>query len=69
MNQVETVIDYLEKNKSITSKDAIGLGITRLSAVIFKIKDKYPELGVKTKSEKVETRYGVTNIARYYLEE
>ena len=64
--QQNAVLAYMEKNKTITSKEAICLGIYRLSAVIYDLKVfGYP---IKTSLQTVETRYGThSNIAVYYL--
>lgn len=65
--QASAVLAWCERNKSITSKDAIEqLGITRLAAVIHDIR----KLGysVVVTREKVPSRYGFTNIARYAIE-
>jgi hypothetical protein len=59
------LIDYLEKNKSITSKQSIDdLGNTRLSAYIFKL----IELGytISKSSKKVPTRFGTTTTVTKY---
>lgn len=69
MNQKQMVLDYMNEHGSITSMDAYrDLGITRLSAVVFDLR----ELGykVKTTDERGRNRYGeATSYARYTLEE
>lgn len=67
MNQKERVLDYMSKFGSITSLEAFrDLGITRLSAVIFDLR----ELGyrIETKDESALNRFGEkTNYARYFM--
>lgn len=68
MNQKDLVLRHLQDFGSITSMDAFNdYGITRLSAVIFDLR----ELGykIKTNDETRKNRYGVpTTYARYSLE-
>ena len=67
MTQNERVHKYMKKHGSITTKDAYEqLGVTRLSARIFELK----EHGVKIekKSEKSRNRFGETVFYdRFYL--
>jgi hypothetical protein len=45
MTQSETVLNHLTNNRKITSIEAIGLyGITRLAAVIYKLKKQNHEI-------------------------
>ena len=68
MTQAERIMDYLERNGSITPLEAMNeLGIMRLGARIFDLKEQ----GVKIITERVkaENRHGeVTSFARYRLE-
>jgi len=63
--QKDVVLELLEERGSITQKDVLDFGITRLAAVICQIKKD--GIGIRTTSEKVKTRYGTTVIARYSL--
>jgi hypothetical protein len=56
----------MQENKSITSWEAIErFGATRLSAIIFNLKDKY---NIKTTREEFVDRYGnKSHYARYTL--
>ena len=67
MSQCEMVMEHLERHGSITPLDAIyGYGITRLSAVIFKLKKKGIE--IDTEIEEAPNRHGETRAyARYVL--
>ena len=64
-NKTNEVLKYLQKNKSITSMQAIDMfGATRLSAIIFRLKDK--GYNIITKKEEITDRYGNTcQFARY----
>lgn len=67
--QNKLIVDYMRKHGSITSREAFqALGITRLSARIFELK----ELGLNVQAER-ETSYNRYNIKtrynRYYLVE
>jgi hypothetical protein len=68
MNQAQKILDYMERNGSITQLEAtLELGITRLGARIYDLK----EGGVKiiTENEIGKNRDGVTvHYARYRLE-
>lgn len=67
MAQKQRVLDYIKEFGSISSLEAFqDLGITRLSAVIFDLK----ELGYEfdTKTERGKNRFGErTSYARYSL--
>ena len=65
MNQCETVLRHMQMHDSITSRDAIELGITRLSSVIGKL-EKQGHL-INHVTETVDGRYGKCNITRYSL--
>ncbi len=62
------ILEYLKKNKTITSKEAFEkFGATRLSAIIF----DYRNMGIpiKTINIKEKNRYGETVVfAKYILE-
>ena len=67
MTHEERTIDYLKKNKSITSMDAImELGNTRLSATIFNLRED--GWNILTTYETGLNRFGeATRYARYIL--
>lgn len=67
MTHEERTIDYLKKNKSITSMDAImELGNTRLSATIFNLRED--GWNIVTTYETGSNRFGeATRYARYLL--
>ena len=66
MNKTQQVLNYMQENKSITSWEAIEkFGATRLSAIIFNLKDKY---NITTTREEFTDRYGnKSHYARYTL--
>ena len=68
MTQKELVLKHLQDFGSITNMDAFNeYGITRLSAVIFDLRDM--GYRIKTNDETRVNRYGVTTtFARYTLE-
>ena len=70
MTQLEAIKNHLEKHPNgLTSLEAIELyGATRLSGAIYKLKHIY-RMNIITEYEKVQTRYGVSVIARYKLKE
>ena len=63
MNKETAVLEYMKKTKNgITSLEAIDkFGATRLSAIIFKMKDK--GYIIKDRFEECVDRFG--NVARY----
>jgi len=65
----DRVLDYIKKEGSITSLDAIReLGCTRLSAVIFNLKEEGYEFDTKFETRK--NRWGdAVSYARYSLKE
>lgn len=67
MAQKQRVLDYIEEYGSISSLEAFqDLGITRLSAVIFNLKEDGYEFDTKTEYSK--NRFGErTHFARYTL--
>lgn len=65
MNQEQLVLSYMLAHKGITSMQAYDeLGVTRLSAVIFNLRDKYNILDVWEKSV---NRYGVPVKYKRYI--
>lgn len=68
MNQTDAVLEWLKTGAGITTFEAFEeLGVTRLSAIIFRLRDK----GYSIKSETLWTvnRYGAkVKYSRYYLE-
>lgn len=69
VTQKERVLEFIKKEGSITSLDAFReLGCTRLSAVIFKLKEEGYEF--ETKFEAMKNRWGDTvSFARYSIKE
>jgi hypothetical protein len=66
LSQNDIVLDYLNRNGSITSMQAFdGLGITRLSARIHDL--RCMGYNIKSESVKVPTRRGETTVAKYTL--
>lgn len=67
MTQQERVLKYLEDFGSITPREAFNdLGVYRLSAVIYDLRDK--GFKIDTETEHSKNRYGeATNYARYVL--
>jgi len=68
MTQRQMVLEILKEGKGITSMQAFDLGITRLAAIIFVLRERgYP---IRTESIETVNRYGeTTRYARYTLEE
>lgn len=65
--QAKAVLEYLEKHDGITQRKASRvLGVDRLSAVVWVLKNKYG-YNIVTVMRQVETRYGKTQIAEYQL--
>lgn len=64
-NKTEEVLRYLQRNKSITSWNAIdAFGATRLSGIIYRLKKR--GYNIITKKEEIIDRYGNTcQFARY----
>lgn len=63
--QRQRVLDYIRETGSITQLEAIKeLGVLRLSAVIYDLKNK-EGYKIKTDLVPVKTRYGTAHIARY----
>lgn len=69
VTQKDRVLDFIRKEGNITSLDAIReLGCTRLSAVIFNLKEEGYEF--ETKFEARKNRWGDTvSFARYSFKE
>ena len=66
MTQKEAVLQYIEKNGSITPKQAIDdLGITKLATVISNLRLK-DGVEIKKESVKVKTRYSKQTIIKRY---
>lgn len=65
--QAERVLEYIKKFGSITTLDAFkDLGVTRLSARIFELRNK--GLNIDSTSVTSKNRYGETcTYAKYYL--
>lgn len=64
--QVMFVLDYLKEHGKITSMEAFNFGITRLSAIIFKLRKR----GYVITTERVQSvnRYGgACNYGVYHL--
>ena len=64
--QEKDVIDFMQKNGSITTLQAFGIGVARLASRVFDLRTK----GVPIKREmvEVENRKGETcRVARYWL--
>lgn len=63
----DRVLQYLKKNKSITSLEAIKeFGATRLSAIIYNLRKEH---NITTQYETSKNRYGDSvSYARYILE-
>lgn len=65
--QKEEVLEYLKNNKKITILEAIyGLGVTRLSAIIYNLKkDGY---NIETQMKLIKAKNGrKTSVAEYIL--
>ena len=67
MTQNETILRHLKRFKTITTLQAIQMGITRLSGRIYDLKGMGHKIGGVT--VRVKTRYGEANVKRYYLVE
>lgn len=69
MTNVERLIEYLKKNKTITSLEAINLlGDTRLSGTIWKLKKA--GYNIETETIVVKNRWGKkVPVAKYELKE
>lgn len=67
-SQINAIINHLRKYKTITSQEAFKLyGATRLSGVIFQLKEK--GFGIRTEIGSVTNRFGnKTRYAIYHLE-
>jgi len=68
MTQAERVLDYLESGNTITTLNAFNeLGITRLAARIYELKEEGHD--VKSKRIKVTNRYDEQcSVSEYYME-
>lgn len=67
MTRKQKLLDYLKKNKTLTSLEAIKLfGETRLGARIYDLKKE--GCVFKTQKIRVPTRDGWTYVAQYSLE-
>ena len=69
MTHEEIILDYLQTHESISQMQAFDMGITRLSAVVWKLRHKQ---GIEVLDRTVTTvnRYGVAcNYKQYYLAE
>lgn len=65
-NQKSRVLQFIKKYGKITSLDAFAkLHITRLSACIFNLRED--GFNIKTRDVEVDTVYGKTTFAEYYL--
>jgi hypothetical protein len=69
MTQNQLILKHLRNEGNITSWDAIQhYGITRLSAVIFNLREM--GLPIKTEMKRVQTLRGdISEVAVYHLEE
>lgn len=69
MTQTQAVLDWLMSGDSISSLEAFKeLGITRLSAIIFRLRQK--GYRITSEDEKTVNRFGSTVVfSRYKLEE
>ncbi len=67
ITQEEAVLEHMKNHRGITSKEAFEkYGITRLSAVIFRIRNDGYQIGKA--QEKTRTRLGGISVYdRYYL--
>jgi hypothetical protein len=68
-SQTEDVLRFMREEGSITSMDAIKeFGATRLSAIIFNLRDRGYD--IETRMEVSKNRYGhIVEYARYVLHE
>ena len=67
MTQTEKILDYMERNGSITQLEAMELGVMRLGARIWDIKES--GIGIITETVTGKNRDGEpTRYARYRLE-
>ena len=68
MTQAKRVLDYLESGNTITTLNAFNeLGITRLAARIYELKEEGHD--VKSKRIKVTNRYDEQcSVVEYYME-
>jgi hypothetical protein len=68
MTQAKRVLDYLESGNTITTLNAFNeLGITRLAARIYELKEEGHD--VKSKRIKVTNRYDEQcSVSEYYME-
>lgn len=66
-SQTDAIIQYLRRNKSITSLQAFKLfNATRLSSIIYVLKER--GFGIETEMTQGKNRYGhVTSYAIYHL--
>ena len=66
MTQKEAVLKYIEKNGSITPKQAIDdLGITKLATVISNLRLK-DGVEIKKESVRIQTRYEKSTVIKRY---
>ena len=67
MSQNGRIIDYMQKNGSITAMDAMNdLGVMRLASRVHEIKES--GIGVERVMQEGVNRFGeVTKFARYFL--
>ena len=55
-NQIKVVLNYMRENKSITTQKAFALGVTRLSSIIHRLRNRGYE--ISTELVKGTDRYG-----------
>ena len=67
MTQREQIKEYLEKNGSITDRQAYHLGIRRLSARIWELRHSPYFMSIGTEYKTVKTKNGKAVIGVYYL--
>ena len=67
MTQRERIKEYLEQNGSITDRQAYHLGIRRLSARIWELRQSPYFMPIGTEYKTVKTKNGKAVIGVYYL--
>lgn len=68
MSQTDMVLKHLKSGKTLTSLEAIKkFGITRLASRINDLRQTKDGKKIRGYMVKVKTRYGETNVKRYYM--
>ncbi len=66
--QIQSVLDFIQSHRGITSLQAIRkFGATRLSGIIYRLRNEFPYWNIKSEWVVVKTRFGKVRVKKYYL--